>query len=675
MMNENDTLKNTIFELQEELRVKSNELRKVRDENLSISTKNASIIQLNQAHVIETEQSKNLIKKLTEENSALQQTLLQNNMRKQALEQELFTIKAELEIAIKEKNKNDVEFKRLKSLALVSEEQKNTTENDLKRERQKLNQQLNSYQSKVVEQEALINILREQMDKAISNEQQSIKQARIDVDQLESEISRLKNRILESTMREEELQTKFRTYEKEIIQLQETIFRKEKLIKELQNKDDDTRNAIKSIRKEYDDQNEVLRNKIKEYENQILSLEKSHQNEIQKLQDEVKERVPELVSKAVEKAEAQWQDSLKLQIDSIEKQYETILERQKKEISELQLHSAESEARRKLFYADERVELEKLRVQVKRLEIENENFEEQIRELRKSNRTYESILSQQGFPTNNYPLLKNGSSSLPIPPPQKRDFNESFFDRVSDSINRENFNPNISKFNQTLPKQNQSFQSTPKSVQNYYNQPSNSSFYQEDDGLRLLTEQIALLKSEFSSTLNYKSNANTIPNTEQSFINDLNISRPTFDPSFINNSLILSPPKQPKSNDVYKFPETNFATKDLEQSLYNDSILNSSTNDITNLTSTDEVTIDNVKPKFDPHSLEEEEKWLKENILKNRSEINKKYSKNNADISMLSFNLNQSREVLDDLPTNTSLQNLHDGGYYEGYWREKYKKF
>ncbi|RYH28406.1 hypothetical protein EON65_12260 [archaeon] len=243
--------------------------------------------------------------------------------------------------------------------------------------------------SKVTELDALVIVLREQLDKASDTEHHAVKKVMSQLEGAEIENRRYKERLSDLAMKEEELSLKVRSLEKEIFSYQEMVYKKDKAIKEEQLNQEKYKESIECIRKNYENQLAVLHDTYRKELAQKEQVVAQNTEEMNRLQQEVSERVPKIVQAALEKAEVQWQTHNQQQMVDMKHDYEAQITKLKTETHNIQTYYTEKEAKQKLDITDERVELDRLRQSQRLLQRDREDLEDECSKLKKQNRQYE----------------------------------------------------------------------------------------------------------------------------------------------------------------------------------------------------------------------------------------------------------------------------------------------
>jgi hypothetical protein len=174
--------------------------------------------------------------------------------------------------------------------------------------------------------------------------------------------------------------------EREIANMQEQIFRKERFMKEEKQRADVASSRIDEIRSGLESEIDDAHRKLHEEKLASAEANRKHKQEIEQLKKEVVEKIPQITAAAVERLESQWSQRLESETNVVRSRYEQQMDRMRREISELQSLQAEREARQRALYADERAELERLRYQNQRLQRRSEELESELEDTKRENR-------------------------------------------------------------------------------------------------------------------------------------------------------------------------------------------------------------------------------------------------------------------------------------------------
>lgn len=222
-----------------------------------------------------------------------------------------------------------------------------------------------------------------QLDQASSHEAQAVREVQRQLDSAEAELSRLKDRLADREVKEEALTSRIKSHEKELVRLQELVFKRERQVREEQEKAESIQAQIEAIRKSYEGEVEEAKAALNRQRQASADLTVQHRREIERLEAEIAEKVPEMIGAAVAQVEARCATRHSKELAEQRLAAELQLDKLKRELSDLQATYSDKEARQRLQLADERVELEKLRQGYKGLQRRNEDLEEQVLELRR----------------------------------------------------------------------------------------------------------------------------------------------------------------------------------------------------------------------------------------------------------------------------------------------------
>lgn len=202
-------------------------------------------------------------------------------------------------------------------------------------------------------------------------------------DTLDSEVQRLRDRLADREVKEEAFTTRIKTLEREAIRLQEILFKKDRQIRDEQEGKEGIQAQIESIRRGYESEIEDMKNILTKQKQANAELITHQRREAERLEQEISEKVPELIENAVSRAEAQWAAKHAKEVTDLKLQYEHQRDKLRAENHDLQTLFSEKEARQRLQNTEEKIELERLRQNNKITQRRNEDLEEQVLELRR----------------------------------------------------------------------------------------------------------------------------------------------------------------------------------------------------------------------------------------------------------------------------------------------------
>lgn len=202
-------------------------------------------------------------------------------------------------------------------------------------------------------------------------------------DTLDSEVLRLRDRLADREVKEEALNSCIKTHERELIRLQEVLFKKDRQIRDEQEGKEGINAQIESIRRGYEAEIEDLKALLAKQKQANSELAIAQRRESERLETEIAEKVPELIASAVSRVEAQWAAKHAQKCAEMKLHFDHAKDKLRAENHDLQALFSEKEARQRLNATDEKIELEKLRNNNKTLQRRCEELEEQTLELRR----------------------------------------------------------------------------------------------------------------------------------------------------------------------------------------------------------------------------------------------------------------------------------------------------
>jgi hypothetical protein len=714
-----DEFKAKYFELEETHLLRINENKRAQEEIVLLKNKVNSLTQEIQKIIMDNEHLKISQKTVTEESAVKSSVYLQTLERISRLEVESSQLKAENQFLLKEKYNLELENKKLSARQLVSNDQVSVNENELRRQKAISQNEINHLHSRVVELEATNSILKEQIEKQLLHDSTELKSFQILNHSLESENQRMKEKLFELTMKEEELSLRIRNQEKDLLNFQELVYKKEKQIKEEKHQQENLESIVTKIRKENDDERRSLLSRVKDLQQENEKIAKKCENEIQDIQQDVLRQLPKMIQSALAKQQLSLQETFQEKQKETKKDYERLVEKKELEMNELKQFFAEKETKMKLFLKDDKLQIDYLQNKNKELIQERDSLEVLLME----NKKQMKFLEYQHF-----------GPSPPPPVPLRAHSSNSSSSPATTGVSRY----------QTQPAQQEysSLESEHRPIEKIVppNPGSSSSFSPSPppitaDMMDFLSKQLAVMKEQITESLR-SSTPVTRPggNNKENEINEQHhllvssLEAPRFiasvgeknhpannrldDPisSSSSSSLFLSPER--KGLDVMILREKERKNRENNSSssrvTFDDQSLEFQQNGLRNgaakkTSSKSFHELDRIQASNYPnskntnvdHGQEEDEMDQgsfsmnqSQQTVQNRSlqDYQQLYSTNsflNASSTSLSMNnsshnrlrndlLNSSIELLDELP---DFNNLRTGGYYEGYWKAKYSNW
>jgi len=230
----------------------------------------------------------------------------------------------------------------------------------------------------VAELDGANNVLREQLDRSNEREDASVREVQRALDKTEFELSRAKERLAETEGRLSAEQTRVSGLEKELSTAQEQIFRRDRQLREERERGEVALIKLEECRNRYEEELSTFRAQLVQERHTSSELTRKHKAEIEGIREEVSARLPAIAASAAERVEEQCSMKAHREMEALKLQYESNLQRMRRDVLRLQSELAETEAKYKSVTAEERAELERLRGQVKRFQRRSEELEEQL---------------------------------------------------------------------------------------------------------------------------------------------------------------------------------------------------------------------------------------------------------------------------------------------------------
>ncbi len=210
-------------------------------------------------------------------------------------------------------------------------------------------------QSRVAELSAISDVLRVQLDNAATAEAVTVREAARALERSEYEVARQRDKLGDMEIRETELLDRIKQMEKEILRGQDALFKKDKVLKEEQQKVEVQKARSENLLAELQEESKILRAAILKAEQECDVLKQSHAKEIEGLQEEVTARIPKIVDAAVSAAEARWMAKNQQDSSEMQNEYELNMRQLKQSLQAQQQAEIERAARVRLEHAEDKV--------------------------------------------------------------------------------------------------------------------------------------------------------------------------------------------------------------------------------------------------------------------------------------------------------------------------------
>ena len=248
--------------------------------------------------------------------------------------------------------------------------------------------------SRVAELDGANNVLREQLDRSTEREDASVREVQRVLDKTEFELCRAKERLAETEGRLAAEQQRVSALERELSSTQDQIFRRDRQLREERERVEQSSSKLEECRNRYEEELSTLRAQLVQERQSSSELVRKHRAELDSIKEEVSLRLPAIAASAAERVEEQCSLKAQRDIEAVKLQYESNIQRMRREILNLQSELAETEARHKSVTAEERSELERLRAQLKRFQRRSDELEEQLDTTNRRHTSNNSMIRQ-----------------------------------------------------------------------------------------------------------------------------------------------------------------------------------------------------------------------------------------------------------------------------------------
>ena len=230
----------------------------------------------------------------------------------------------------------------------------------------------------MAELETVSNVLRSQLDKAAEGEAQAVRDVQRALDRSEFECTRLRDRVTELESKSDLDAARISSLEKDVSAAQELVYKRERTVREERHRAEAAVGRVEELRSRFEAELEEVRGALQIEQLNAADAARSHRLEMDGLKKEVAEKIPRIAASAVERLEMQWAQRLEKETAGMRAKYEAQMEGMRHELLEAHASQAEREARQRAVHADERAELERLRLQFQRMQRRNEDLEQEV---------------------------------------------------------------------------------------------------------------------------------------------------------------------------------------------------------------------------------------------------------------------------------------------------------
>lgn len=363
--------KQALSDAEHKIKAQTLEMKKLREDHISIAGRLGSALQIAQISNAEAEAAKATTSSAVTESQTNHAALVQATQRIQQIDSEAARYRAEAVLLRRENETLQAELRKLMSTSHTSGDKIGIAESEARRIKAQAQAEISRLSSRVIELETIQSVLRSELDKSSELESQSSRDFKRQIDRAEFECTRLRERLTDMEIKSQSDSVRITTLERENLTLQEEIFKKERISREERRRAEAVNSGVKEIRENFDLE-------ISNLQKENSDLIHRHKIEIDEIKKDVSEKLPKIAAVAIENLEQQIAFKFQQQLVSVKSRYDVLLGNNKKELQELQALQAERDARLRASTADERAELESVKYQLQRLKRKNDELESEI---------------------------------------------------------------------------------------------------------------------------------------------------------------------------------------------------------------------------------------------------------------------------------------------------------
>lgn len=582
--------------------------------------------------------------------------------------------------------------------------------------------------NRVLELQGINSVLKDEIEKYIQKESEQIRSFQQQINGQELTQQRLQEQCLQLQIKYEESMIRIQSLEKENIQLQDTIYRKEKAIKEHEQQHHHIEKSLAMIRQQYETEENTLKQQIQQIHSDYHRQLQQKDEEIQMIQQEIKEKIPQIVAKQLSKQEERLLQDHEEQFKQLSLKYQTQLQQYEYKQHQIYLEQLEKETKRNYQLQEEKLQYEQLMKKNQQLIYDSHNMELQLLESKKQVKVYETMLTQssnQMLALPPIPPSATSSSQYPMTPYVSGNNNlisamianttaprhpsaSTMPSTATTNNNNVYYNQNVENepinvlnssyflqsaaANQSMMLTSQPSDVMKPSSQNLQtpaaSQPTSLEQMINNDALQYINAQLSSMKDMLNQSL--------LPSNASSSVPPVTSSKPPLAPPAHNN--IASNAQQHKNvsfqlhaaegNDDGSIDDESETNKSSSSYLFQspDRVLPSKKHSRSSSQRDKSRDLDldtsvylamsshginnNREHSQAIHSLLNDSNSLNQSMSL-LSEINSSYLPPTSSSSNFATNPAMNVEKIDDLPSFDSIRN---GGFYEGYWKAKYNK-
>lgn len=312
IMTELEDTKQSFHASEEKVRLLSGELKKLREDYVTISSRLTGTLQQIQVYASENETLKVAHTSAINDSTSTNHALVHATQRVAAMDIDISNLRAEIVLLKRENEELASSNRKLSSNIAVTSDRLSTNELETKRIKQSSINEINRLNARIIELESINQQQNLNLDKNLIQENEMIREIQKKLSKSEYSNNLLQEQINDKNLLIQKLQMKILNYEKTVQSMEENLYKKEQVISDHQMQlqlGKDKYNQLKeSFEKEINSSIQLKR----EYQDQVKELQNQQKNEIARIQNEVTEKLPTLVSLTMQQMEAKWANKLAL---------------------------------------------------------------------------------------------------------------------------------------------------------------------------------------------------------------------------------------------------------------------------------------------------------------------------------------------------------------------------
>jgi len=358
-----EKLRSELDEYEAKSRAQGLELRRLREEHVDVGSRLAAALQAAQVAQAESEAAKSQASSIVAEGKSSHTALVQATNRIQALDSDCAKLKAENLLHRREVDAQQAEMRKLQAATGMSTDQLNMHESEARRAKAMAQSEVARLSSKLSEQEAVLEVLRSQLDKAQDVQSAAVRDVEKQLDRSVFDAHRLAERVKDLESKVANSSARCQELEKDLIIAQDSTFRAERTLGEEQQKQKTLTLRLEQQRSTFESELVAAREALHQQRLAENDIRTKHRDEIEAMKREVAERIPKISQAAVERLEGHYQTKMEQDVGGMRARHEVQIQALKRELVEMSASQAEREARQRAAIADERAELDRLKSQ------------------------------------------------------------------------------------------------------------------------------------------------------------------------------------------------------------------------------------------------------------------------------------------------------------------------